>query len=604
MNEIDELLQNLSYKEKELLLAELEGYSENPVGIETFIDDPFYLGETLGGMVYPVWREELKDIYPTPFTTKYSEAILTGAIGTGKSTISVVGTLYDLYKLLCLKSPQTKFNLMKDTEIVLALFSASTSLADDVVWDKMYKMLMASMWFSKKFRASYSRMGKTSRGAFVFQKSVSVALGSQAIHALGKAVFGGVLDEANFQKKRITNQAYETYSALKRRRESRFMQYGGKLPGVFWIVSSKKDNEDFTENRIEEAKKETKIISMSLWEAKKHLGMYSGDKFKVFIGSKTRDPFILKDVVVGMDPADILEVPLEHRQAFEQNIMESLRDIAGMTSSKAFNLFKFKDTVMNVATVPHRFNQEVIKLDFFDKDEKLFDFANKKYFQEPMNRGSARFVHIDTALSGDRLGAACSYIKGLKKELQYFEFKGVMLPKKIVSYDIVVEWVLAIKSKLGQEIPIYKITDFFIILSKMGWNFAAITCDGYQQAIVRQALRLAGLRESYLSVDRTRDQYHALKYMVDFKRVLLPRHNILIKELFSLEDDGNKVDHPVYSSKDIADGVAGSVWNALHGNYHPFADSSAKFKKDRENVYNQFKNRALYLGEEPRNKGE
>jgi len=66
------------------LYAELEGYKEVPVDIITFIEHPKYLGLSLGGKIYPVWKEALKTIFPNPFYSPYYECIYTGAIGVGK----------------------------------------------------------------------------------------------------------------------------------------------------------------------------------------------------------------------------------------------------------------------------------------------------------------------------------------------------------------------------------------------------------------------------------------------------------------------------------------------------------------------------------------
>lgn len=58
---------------------ELSEYKTRPVDMETFVRDPYYLGETCGEL-YPVLLQDLTNI----FTGGYNEIILTGAIGTGK----------------------------------------------------------------------------------------------------------------------------------------------------------------------------------------------------------------------------------------------------------------------------------------------------------------------------------------------------------------------------------------------------------------------------------------------------------------------------------------------------------------------------------------
>jgi len=71
----------------------------------------------------------------------------------------------------------------------------------------------------------------------------------------------------------------------------------------------------------------------------------------------------------------------------------------------------------------------------------------------------------------------------------------------------------------------------------------------------------------YLSLDRTTGPYVSFKNAMQDNRVLLPRSNILVKELVELEHTRNgakeKVDHPARGSKDVADAVCGVVSTLL-----------------------------------------
>ena len=70
------------------LMARSGGYTETPPTIQEFISNDYYLGASLnsGESVFPFWREQLVDIYPTPFyeTNKYKVILLSGATGIGK----------------------------------------------------------------------------------------------------------------------------------------------------------------------------------------------------------------------------------------------------------------------------------------------------------------------------------------------------------------------------------------------------------------------------------------------------------------------------------------------------------------------------------------
>ena len=105
-NNLEEL-DNLSEKEKELVLKILDEYSskgssktfnellltdykEVPVDIITFIKDDRYLGRAWHSStgkfkLYPFWETTLKKIFPDAFTTNYNNLIESGARGIGKA---------------------------------------------------------------------------------------------------------------------------------------------------------------------------------------------------------------------------------------------------------------------------------------------------------------------------------------------------------------------------------------------------------------------------------------------------------------------------------------------------------------------------------------
>lgn len=70
----------LSTRELYELTAKAEGYESVPVDIDTFLNDPYYLGQTYdnGKAVYEYWREALHRIYPNPLYSPYEEVCLSG----------------------------------------------------------------------------------------------------------------------------------------------------------------------------------------------------------------------------------------------------------------------------------------------------------------------------------------------------------------------------------------------------------------------------------------------------------------------------------------------------------------------------------------------
>lgn len=568
-NEIADLGRDMNAVELGELLWECDKdhYEEKPVDIHTYIHDKYFLGSIFGEEFYPFWEDQLKTIYPTPFHSPYYEIIADMPIGSGKTTTALCASIsYEIYRLLCLRNPQNYYSILPDTtQIVFCLFSASKSLAEDVNWAVMSSVFETVPWFIKNCPITQqSRAGRMMGVAL--PKNVAVDLGSSSVHALGKAVFGGALDEANFQRVQ-SEQANTSYLALLRRMESRFLTAGGHIPGKLWLLSSPKYATDFLKLRIDQSRKSKKtrlIPPTPIWEIQSHkTGLYSGDTFSVYAGDERIDPQILPDPIpltlqATISPSLTFEVPIEYLESFMKDVYEACREIIGLSSIVASSFIKSPARVKEAMQFPHRFHKEVLELDFYKDEETIVSSADVDYFRNPSDATCLRFIHLDVATKQDRYGAAAVYAKTVR------------VPRRVDGGDTVMDtvrlfycdWVLYIKSKPGQEIPLFKFREFMYWLREIRYPVYIITTDQFQSTDTRQLLTRAGFLTGYVSVDRTRDPYITLRNEIYRKRVVLPKCERLRGELVNLVDDGKKIDHPIEGSKDGSDGVAGAYWSA------------------------------------------
>lgn len=160
-----------------------EDYEEIPVDIDTFIDDPYYLGDSLGeDAVYPFWRGVLRDLFAPD--AKYFECILTGAIGIGKTTIACIGLAYMLHKLLCLKNPPSFYGLSKMSTMTINFFNVTLDLSYGVAYKKLQSMLLNSPWFLE-----HGTVAGTKNQVYIPNKGIQLVVGSSEKHALGQDVF-------------------------------------------------------------------------------------------------------------------------------------------------------------------------------------------------------------------------------------------------------------------------------------------------------------------------------------------------------------------------------------------------------------------------------
>lgn len=598
--EIQEQIGKLSKKEiDDLFWEDLQDlYDQRPVDIDTFLDNPYFMGEHFADpatgkcKIYPFWRETLREIYPSPFYNRYNEVLVMLGIGNGKSTVSNISCLYEIYKLLCMKDPQSYYKLLKSTIITFVIFSANKYTAENVNWPQLKAAFEDSPWFQEHCPIvdDGKRVALDKDNCVSLPKNVAIQLGSNEKHALGKAVIWGVVDEANFQSEN-SHQAYNSYNAIAQRRTSRF-QEADEVPGVLWIVSSPKSDLDFVAQRIESQRKiPTTLVIKDIpsWEIKKDPSR-SGKTFPLFIGDTTADPKILSenDDISSYNPTRILNVPVEFRLNFEKDLIKAIMDIAGRSSVSDFALFPNANQITSLARMKNRVNQKVVFLSSAGADE-VCDFVDQSYFRDIPHKNSYRYIHVDIGLKNDwfAMSGVYSYeipnpeheqkqYKGSGWEYEMFSRKEQKAEQNVdlnKNRIYVCEFILYAKNTdRAKEVPLLKIIRFINWLKSIGYPIKIVSYDMLGRGMFSQMVSEV-CETKYLSVDRDKEMYLTLKQGVSEGIVLFPDHPILIKELRQLRDTGKKIDHPPNTgydemgfplfSKDGADALCGAVFNAM-----------------------------------------
>jgi len=606
------LFENLSFEE----LVEVHWniskqcnlYKRRPVRIREFIESPEYLGsffdKSKNNMFYPFWMKKLEEIYPSEFHSPYSELIWDLPIGSGKSLTAATIILYEIYKLQCFTDPRAMFSLAPGTRIVFSIFSATLSLASDVNWEYFDKLLNVSPYFRKNCPLPDGGK-KVSYNSVIFPGNIAIDLGSQSSHAIGKAVFGALLDEANFQRV-ASGQAKNSYLALKRRRSSRFISFGGNVAGKLMLLSSPKLATDF----LEDQKKSSRGISSvqvientPIWEIRSgsQKDVYSGETFEIFIGSSTKDPFIIEDSSEKVDDlrtedVDLIrKVPIEYKSDFLSDIQTSLQDIFGLAVTRSFSFINSPQMFEKACVMQNRTTKDVVEVDFYDESSQLSDFIDKNYFSKIPFREHYRFIHIDLAKTEDR-AAISSVFARTDEETLGSDLKDLELSEteiKGMNRIFYTEFTMFIQAKHGQQIPLYKIHNFIMYLKKIKYPILKISADQYQSVDLLQRLEVAGFDTEVVSVDRTKIPYVSAKQFIYRGKFLLPKSNLLKEEFLGLIYDGEKIDHPDSGSKDGSDSVVGAMWNALRSpvintTASVFSDAVRNMKKETkmEKLYN------------------
>ena len=383
----------------------------------------------------------------------------------------------------------------------------------------------------------------------------------------------------------------EIYTNIRRRMESRFMVQG-KCYGLLVFSSSKSTENAFLEAYIEDQKKKgypIYVVDQPLWKVKP--SAYSGQTFKVAVGNKYLpskvlpldypiseiDQWVEGQKKLGLN---VIDVPVEHRQAFDQNIDKALQDIAGISTAvttKAFSGERVLKCVDDKLLNP--FRTEVVSLGLSDP-LRLQDFFDESVIPDNV-KGAPIFIHLDTSLTGDRTGLSGVAIVGTK-ESKIFTSSPDREDQELTSEELVCQLVftVGIQPPSDSEISFEKTRQFIYYLKDhVGLNIKLVSSDGFQSSDMRQILSTKGYKVKYTSLDRTPDGYDSLRSAINDHRIIIPQGcNELINELTELNRDNitREYDHDSYHRKDQSDSFAGAYWDAIQ-----YKDEYLYFRPDQ-----------------------
>lgn len=555
---VEEAMRGEDFSQEEIDVARAEWWQAavGHVDLRTFVESPYFMNAK--GVLYPRVLDELEAIN----YGEVSEVVLTGGIGTAKSTIALYTQAFQLYILSRMDSPHAVFDLDPSSEILIVFQNIKKELAKAVDYDRFRVMIDRSPYFTEKFPF---RRDLESELHFPNRIIVKPVVGTET-GAIGQNVIGGVIDEINFmsvvEKSRKSgdggtyNQAVSLYNSIARRRESRFIRMNKLLPGRLCLVSSRKYPGQFTDKKEAERAKQIAetghsfiyVYDKRVWEICPP-GRFSGVMFNVFKGDVSRKPRIMApaEQVPPSDQHLVIPVPVEYRHQFIADIFNALRDIAGV-STLATSPF-----LPNVTAVAACFGKAFSILTRDDVDFVTTDLAfYKDRFEQP---DMPRWAHVDLGLTGDSAGVAMGWVPRFVTVDRGDGGKEILPVCRL-------DFLLEVRPPPSDEIKFDSIRRLFYKLREHGLNLKWISFDSYQSVDSIQILRTHAFVAGEQSMDRDMIAYDVTKQALYDGRVEAPEHARCQSEAARLERDTatGKVDHPPEGSKDIFDALAGTVY--------------------------------------------
>lgn len=552
------------------------------VPIEEWINSEYYCGADVKKL-YPFWKDLICDIFRDG-KQNYNQIVLTGGLGTGKSTCGLYIVLRKLYELSCYKNVAGLFGLMSNTMTAFLYFSLTKYQAERSGFAQLRLIIDGIPYFKELFQRNKYR-----NSTLDFPENIRVFYGSSTADMIGMNVISAIIDEANFFGDSSGSEVdlgtvEELYNSVLSRTSSRFTS-NGVNNSLNLVISSSTFKTSLTSKLYDKSLTDTSIryARARLWDIKPP-GTYANEYFYVFAGNDKFDPFIINDTVdlctklgISLDPSLSLpeaisklsqeyrllidEVPIDFRHIYENNIIQGLQDFSGMSVSSTGKLFSSRSTFESCI------DKDIYPL--FSKNEFIIETCNDdpsnniQYYlngREFPHKECPRYLHIDIGVANDAYGIACCYKHGTKL------VDGVETPEYFYDFSLRI-----VPPPAPKRVSISRCHEFIKYMRDvLGLRIGMVSFDQFQSEASRQFLIENGFNVKYQSVDKTDTAY---LFFVDcmYKNIVHFGEEFaesIKKELFNLiwYRSKQKVDHPSDTkhggTKDVMDGVVGALYNA------------------------------------------
>lgn len=574
IDQIANVIDKISVKESEQIRP--------VVPVKEWINNDYYVGRD-ARKLYPYWKDLICDIFDNG--QQYTTVVLTGGIGTGKSTCGLYILIRKLYELSCYKNIAGLFDMMANSFTAFLYFSLTKYQAERTGFGQMRSIIDGIPYFNEKFCRNKYR-----NSVLDFPENVRLFYGSSTGDMIGMNVIASVLDEANFFGDSSGSDVdygnvVKLHDSIMSRQSSRYTR-NGINHSLSIVISSSTFQSSYTQQLYEKSLTDSSIkyARARLWDIKPK-GTYSNEMFYVFAGNDKFDPFIIGSTSdlsvklgISLDPSLTVkeaitklsqeyrnlidEVPIDFYPNYANNVIQGLQDFSGMSVASTGKLFSSRSVFESCI------DESIQPL--FSKNEFTVETCN----DEPSNciqyylngiefphKECPRYLHIDIGVSNDAYGIACCYKHGNKI------VDGVEVPEFYYDFTLRI-----VPPPAPKRVSISRCHEFIKYMrDNLGLRIGLITFDQFQSMASRQYLEENGFNVAYQSVDKTDTQYlyfvdSMYKGNVHFSREFA---EAIRNELFNLiwYRQKQKVDHPSDTKhggmKDRCDAVVGALYNAF-----------------------------------------
>lgn len=533
-------------------------FEERPPGIVEFLG-PEYLN--IRRNIRKRILVELVEIFGDEFVpgqiARFREALITGGIGIGKTTIASIVLSYMACCTLCLKDPQEYYKLLPGSKIAFMMMSTKRQQALEVIFQDTKARIDNSKWFKTRYPRD-----DIFKNLIAFPKNISIIPGDSLETTFeGYNILGGVMDEIDSHKMTLAKDYAESgYSTIRARITSRFGSQGFLV-----LIGQTKTEGGFAMRRLDEfaTRDDAYAVKLAIWESLDDSNFCGDMFFYDTLRSQVihADDFSRQGLVMG---PNYIEIPVEYLKDFKLDPDKALRDLAGIPRKVEDPFIRNVDRILS-AQQRYEANQ-LVKLPWNTDNGRL-----RVGHLDPALRCTdslQRVGHIDIAYSPDTGDAAAICIGHIS---EYVETDEGTKPY------IIIDCLARLQPPPGRQMEISDVREVVYELVDRGFKIKKITLDGFQSTDTMQQFRKRHIYSDLLSVDKKMLPYSDLRDAIYEERIEFPRvfgkqkrsepaeYDMIMKELSELgyPQSGEKIDHPNGGTKDCADALAGTVHNLM-----------------------------------------
>ena len=537
-----------------------EEFDERPVDLRTFVTDKNYLGlpglsehqYTLIEKSSQIYKEStlIKLFGESEGSIRYkqtaNEVVAQLGKGSGKDYCSTISVAYIVYLLLCLKDPASYYGKPPGDSIDIINIAINAQQANNVFFKGFKNRVTHSPWFAGKYFEKASEIK--------FDKNVTVYSGHSEREAFeGYNVLVAVLDEisgfaldstSGHDQAKTASGIYDMYRASV---DSRFPDYGKVI-----LLSFTRFKNDYIQQRYEDIISEKEVIARShKFKLDEDLPDNTvGNEFEIFwdedqiISYKYPRVYAIRRPTWEVNPTRSIE---DFKIAFYRDVTDALGRFACMPPEAIDAFFKSREKIEMA------FNDLSLAVDGFGRFEEWFTPEEDKEY----------YIHVDLAQKHDHCAVSMAHIEkfvSVKVTDTYSQ------PAPIVKVDAVMYWT----PTSDKSVDFAEVRDYILSLRSRGFNIRICTFDRWNSHDMMQQLKQYGINTETLSV--AKKHYDDMAMVVLEERLKGPHIPLLVDELLELRIMRDKVDHPRKGSKDLADAVCGSIYNAISLTRAAFGD--------------------------------